>query len=301
MTSKLRKINALQRQFDIVIILNNNPQVADRLYTLEGKLHKSSDNENARSRNSKYKSPQIKLSQSEWVREQFTGLNEDNKFIIQNNKNEYIDKTIFTQLLDYNKKTQFCGLLNHFIEGEMYFCDFVIILNDTLFDNHSDYKTYHPLCMAIVKLVPNKETGINNLYIDGICANEETYNCGSYLMNLLKYISAKAFNCSEIRVDSIQEAKKFYNTKKFIRRPNETDEEGYLVRDYNLYYKITENEEYIPPPTIQGTPQLISVKNLRRRTKKSNKKQLLGTKSLSLSFSSKKNKDKDRTRKAKSI
>lgn len=307
MSNNLRKINALERQFDIVIILNNNPKIVNKLYTLKGKLHESS--QNVRPSSSPYKSPQITLSNSQLIKKQLTELNKDNKFIIKNNKNKYTEKDIFRELLDYNTKTEFCGLLNHFLAGEMYYCDFVIILNDTLFDDYHDSKRYNPLCMAIVKLVPNKVTKRNNLYIDGICSNLETYNCGSYLINLLKYISAKAFDCSEIRVDSIPDAKKFYKKQKFITRPNMTDEEGYSVLDYNLYYEIVGNEKYIPPPNIEGIPQVMTsaILNILNKTypeksshsfKKSNKKKELTRDELTRKSFIKNNKT---IKKAKSI
>jgi hypothetical protein len=273
---KTRKINALQRQFDILIVVNSNSNDLEKpTYTLSGHIHDRNEPPKIETRRRRQK---LKITpKSKSIETKIDNINQDNKFIVLNRT------PFFQKIIKYNDKTGFCDLSPHYIAGELYDCDFVIMLNDSLIDNNNDEKPFAPLCMAFAKLIHNKANDTDILYISCLCSNPQTYNCGSYLIKLLKYISTEGFHCSEIRVDSVKEASRFYQKQGFIQKKHKSREElekEYEVQevvDYNLFYPLKDDEKYTPPPSIKGIPKYIRVSSsssssTRKRSHKSKRR-----------------------------
>lgn len=275
---KTRKINALERQFDILIVLNtsSNDDLEQPTYTLSGHTHHR--NEPPIIENRRHRRQKVKITpKSKSIETKINNINEDNKFIVLNST------PFFQKIIKYNDKTGFCDLSPQYIAGELYDSDFVIILNDSLIDNNDDEKPFAPLCMAFAKIIHNKANDTDILYITCLCSNPQTYNCGSYLIQLLKYISTEGFDCSEIRVDSVKEASSFYKKQGFIEKKHksleerEKEHEVQEVIDYNLFYPLKYNEKYTRPPSIKGIPKYIGVSSsssssTRKRSHKSKSK-----------------------------
>ena len=124
--------------------------------------------------------------------------------------------------------------------------DFIIFINDGKF-NENEYK---PLCIAYIKLYDVNKCRF--LHISILCSDLNYGECGSTLMNAIKYLSS-LLECSEIIIESVRDDNtiKFYKSQKFI------DIESPLPY-YNFKYIVSnEDKKKIALPEIEGSTKNV--------------------------------------------
>jgi len=235
------KPSAIKRELDIVIVLNNDT---------DDKIEEDEEEERIKK----------KARIEEKILKETLHAKCDRRIIIKDRKNQTDDNDIYKQILDYMKQKHFCYMKQeHFFapkrkyidyeDGDysccIYYSDFIIFINDGLIDR--DNISYKPMCIAFIKIYEDPDNKYKFSYISLICSDRKMGQCGSFLMNIIKYVST-LLNCNEIRVDSVPEEDvyKFYNRNGFIEKNVEKVE-------YNHYYPIQpEDAVFKPADTIQG-------------------------------------------------
>lgn len=235
------KQSAIQREFNIMIIINNEE------FTEQGK----------RSRKSKKKEIEMvdfaSLRQPTYTLEgkivptRGGGVEDikhnldknDGNFSIKYRMNE-TETDIFTKIAEYLYTSGFCKLGSRYINTSLDESDFVIFINDGMSDS-----VYRPLCIAFIKIY--KKGDNNFLYISTICSDKKFGQCGKFLMNTIKYV-ATLLNCNEIRLESVSDKK----TKKFYKENGFVDINNSPVDYDHFYYTLQEDSVYKPPSAIPG-------------------------------------------------
>jgi hypothetical protein len=300
----MNKPSAIERELEIVIILNND---TDSNY--EEDEEQESIKEKAR-------------REEQELKEAFKDA--DNRIIIKDRINQTRDNDIYKQILDYMKQKQFCYMKQenfcvtkrkyiNYEDGDysccIYYSNFIIFINDGFIDRNSEMTSYKPMCIAFIKIYEDPDNKYKFSYISLICSNQKMGQCGSFLMNIIKYVS-KLLKCDEIRVNSIPEE----DVYEFYKRNGFNEKKEVKKVEYNYYYPINpEDAVFNPPHPIKGE---ISIKlsedqeegevhggkskkrkskNKKRKNKSKNKK---CKKNKSKKSKSKKNKSKKRKNKS---
>jgi len=170
----------------------------------------------------------------------------DKRILIKDRINQTDD--IYKKILDYMLENQFCEfedtyMRNSYKQESIYYSDFIIFINDGFVID-----TYNPMCIAFIKIYEQPDNNNKFLYILLFCSNRKMGQCGSFLMNIIKYV-ATLLNCNEIRLDSVAEkyVYNFYKKNGFINKNADPN----VV--YNHYYPIQSNDAvFKPAETIQG-------------------------------------------------
>jgi hypothetical protein len=226
---KTRKQSAIQRELDIVIVLNTTPirdkeemdNLDGNIYTIEGQY--------------------VTGGGIEKIRE---GLEKDKKNAFLVKERDNIDNSdAFEQILDYMMKTKMCVLgkeFDRYIEDSIYYSDFVIFINNGFISDG-----YKPMCIAFINIY--KQRNNKFLFISLICSDPTMGQCGSFLMDTIKYVST-LLNCNEIRLDSVSERNtyEFYAKNGFIN----INDKPLLV--YTHYYPIIPDDAEFKRPQIEG-------------------------------------------------
>jgi len=216
----MSKPSAIKRELDIVIVLNN-------------------DNDNDK-----------KDEIEEELRETLV-TKCDRRIVIKDRKNQTDD--IYKEILDYMIETQFCEFKDSYMrkrykQESIYYSDFIIFINDGFVND-----TYKPMCIAFIKIYEQPHNNNKFLYILLFCSNRKMGQCGSFLMNIIKYV-ATLLNCNEIRLDSVSEKPvyNFYNSNGFINKNAKPKV------DYSHYYPIQPVDAvFKPAETIRGEVSII--------------------------------------------
>jgi len=169
----------------------------------------------------------------------------DHQFSIKYRKNE-TDSDIFEEILNYNDETNFCNLGLRYLNKSILESDFIIFINNGMND-----LVYRPMCIAFIKIYKNNYNNNNFLYISTFCSDKRFGQCGTFLMDTIKYV-ATILNCNEIRLESISKQ----NTIEFYKKNGFNDIYNTPV-EYNHYYLITpEDAVFKPLSAIQGKASL---------------------------------------------
>ena len=174
------------------------------------------------------------------------------KFIIKDRKTKS-SEDIFDIVSNYASETEFCQLGSSYVRSSVNTCDFIVFIND----KHSvtEKQQYVPLCIATINIYKNEVTQKNILFIDIFCSDAKYGQCGTYLMNTIKYI-ASLLNCSEIRLVSVYNR----NTLEFYKRNGFYDIYSSPER-YNHYYIMTPDDSmYKRLNSIEGTAILGDIR-----------------------------------------
>jgi len=244
----MSKPSAIQREFNVIIVLNNEkedtiqkkPEQVQQIreiemvnlkheptYTLEGQIVTGGGVEDIKS----------KLKKGE------------HNFFIKDRINE-TDNDIFETIFEYIKKTLFCRVSLGYLYGAIDESDFVIFISNGISDS-----VYEPMCIAFIQIY-KKKNDKNFLYISTFCANEKFGQCGTFLMDTIKYI-ATLLNCDEIRLESLD----YKNTRDFYNR-NKFERISFYPVEYNHFYKIEPNDAiFKPPPVIEGNASISGDSN----------------------------------------
>ncbi len=249
-----RKQSAVQREFNIVIVLNNEEVESEKSKKKSKKIPKKKEIEmtvfNKLERESHRESESEPIytlegkivSKGGGVEDIKRNLDKnDGNFSIKYRMNETeTDTDIFTKIAKYLYTSGFCKLGSRYIYTSLDESDFVIFINDGMSNS-----VYTPLCIAFIKIY--KKGDNNFLYISTICADKKFGQCGKFLMNTIKYV-ATLLNCNEIRLESVsnKKAKQFYKENGFV------DINDSPVDYDHFYYTLQEDSVYKPPSAIPG-------------------------------------------------
>lgn len=206
------KPSAIQGELDFVVIVNN----IDNVKIIKNKVH------------------------SDIIKEK---IMESNFIILNRIKN---DKDLYKEIDDMIYKGTWCELNPVYMSIQLYKSDFIIFINDGKF-NENEYK---PLCIAYIKLYDVNKCRF--LHISILCSDRNYGECGSTLMNAIKYLSS-LLECSEIIIESVRDDNtiKFYKSQKFI------DIESPLPY-YNFKYIVSnEDKKKIALPEIEGSTKNV--------------------------------------------
>jgi len=165
-------------------------------------------------------------------------------FLIKDRINK-TDDDIFQTIFEYNEKTSFCELSPDHIYRSIYNSDFVIFINNGISDS-----VYEPMCIAFIEIY-KKDSETNFLYISTFCSNKNFGQCGTFLMNTIKYI-ATLLNCNEIRIESANEE----NTLDFYERNRFTNISSDPVGYTHYYITRPKDSVFKPLPDIQGNASI---------------------------------------------
>ena len=224
--SDFYKPSAIQRELDFVVIVNN----IDNVSIIENKVH------------------------SNIIKEKIMESN----FVILNRIKD--DKDLYIEIdgMMSTMKGTWCELNPSYMSNQLYKSDFIIFINNGKF-NGNEYK---PLCIAYIKLYDVNKNRF--LYISILCSDRNYGECGSKLMNAIKYLSS-LLECSEIILDSVYDHNtiKFYKSQKFI------DIES-LLPYHNFKYIVSNEDKRYQHPIIEGN--IASLKSSSRKSKKKSKK-----------------------------
>ena len=89
------------------------------------------------------------------------------------------------------------------------------------------------MCIAFIEIYENNNNNNNNnndknfLYISTFCSDKNFGQCGTFLMNTIKYV-ATLLNCHKIRYESVNDK----NTKKFYKENGFTPFLIYTLEDF---------------------------------------------------------------------
>lgn len=226
------KPSAIQRELDFVVIVNN----IDNAKIIKNKVHSSIIQEK---------------------------INKSN-FIILNRIKD--DKDLYKEIDDIISTVTgtWCELNPFYMSIQLYESDFIIFINDGKF-NENEYK---PLCIAYIKLYDVNKYRF--LYISTLCSDRNYGECGSKLMNAIKYLSS-LLECGEIILDSVDD----YNTIEFYKSQKFIDIES-LLPHYNFKYIVSNEDKRYQPSIIEGnatvfkSSPVLGGKSKRRKFKKKN-------------------------------
>ena len=229
--SDYHKPSAIQSELDFVVIVNN----IDNAKIIKNKVHSSIIQE--------------KINKS--------------SFIILNRIKD--DKDLYKEIDDMisTVKGTWCELNPFYMSRQLYKSDFIIFINDGKF-NENEYK---PLCIAYIKLYDVNK--FRFLYISILCSNRNYGECGSKLMNAIKYLSS-LLECSEIILYSVDD----YNTIKFYKSQKFVDIKS--LPYYNFKYIVSNEDKRYQHPIIEGnttvleSSHVLGGKSKRRKFKKKN-------------------------------
>lgn len=247
------KIRELERQQEI------ENKRKEGIYLLEGKVEHTPEFDftqlipkikDTNELKSKEKTEQENIEKYKDIIESSQNANE--KFIIEYRKTKH-KQDIFQKILKYfNDNLDFCQLNPIYVRDSLFDSDFIMFINDINTNTSNEVKQYFPLCMAFMKVFNNNVTHKNYIYISTFCSDLRFGQCGTYLMNTIKYV-ASLLNCSEIRLDSVRSSNtlKFYKSHGF----NDINESSTA---YSHYYILTpEDSNYKRVPAITGTARII--------------------------------------------
>ena len=160
------KPSAIQRELDFVVIVNN----IDNVHIIKNKVH------------------------SEIIKDKIMESN----FVILNRIKD--DKDLYKEIdgMISTMKGTWCELNSFYMSKQLYKSDFIIFINDGKFNENE----YQPLCIAYIKLYDVNK--YKCLYISILCSDRNYGQCGSKLMNAIKYLSS-LLECSEIILDSVDD------------------------------------------------------------------------------------------------
>ena len=242
--SDYHKPSAIQSELDFVVIVNN----IDNAKIIKNKVHSSIIQEK---------------------------INKSNFIILNRIKN---DKDLYKEIDDMISgfTGTWCELNPFYMSRQLYESDFIIFINDGKF-NENEYK---PLCIAYIKLYDVNK--FRFLYISILCSDRNYGECGSKLMNAIKYLSS-LLECSEIILYSVYD----YNTIKFYKRQKFIDIESLLpyynfkyieslLPYYNFKYIVSNEDKIYQHPIIEGNTTVLESspvlggKSKRRKFKKKN-------------------------------
>jgi hypothetical protein len=221
------KPSAIQRELDFVVIVNN----IDNVSIIENKVH------------------------SNIIKEKIMESN----FVILNRIKD--DKDLYNEIdgMISTMKGTWCELNPSYMSNQLYKSDFIIFINDGKFNENE----YQPLCIAYIKLYDVNKYKF--LYTSILCSDRNYGQCGSKLMNAIKYLSS-LLECSEIILDSVDDDNtiEFYKSQKFI------DIESLLPYHNFKYIVSNKDKKKIVLPEIEGS--IASLKSSSRKSKKKSKK-----------------------------
>jgi len=247
------KQSAIKREFDIVIVLNNQVVESEKSKEKSKKIPKKKEIEMTVFNNLERESESdptytlegnIVPTRGGGVEDIKRNLEKnDGNFSIKYRMNE-TETDIFEKIEKYLYTSKFCKLGSGYINTSLDESHFVIFINDGMRNT-----VCRPLCIAFIKIYKNGDN--NFLYISTICSDGKFGQCGKFLMDTIKYV-ATLLNCNEIRLDSVdsRNTKKFYKENGFVDINNSPEE-------YNhFYYTVQEDSVYKPPSAIPGKVSL---------------------------------------------
>jgi hypothetical protein len=237
MSKRNKKQSAIERELNVVIVLNNLKTESEVESESETETDDLSEPFNKAYRVEKQLVPKSKKSSITDIRANLA-KDTQNAFIVKDRQINISDSDLFNILLD--RTNTFCKLPTSYLKKSINESDFVIFIN-----NGSISSGYNPMCIAFIELFKNQDN--NFLYIYTICSDPAFGQCGTFLMNTIKYLST-LFNCTEIRLSSvgIRNTLDFYKRNGFINHFNSPV-------DYSHYYHIMPDDaEYKRPNQIEG-------------------------------------------------
>jgi hypothetical protein len=270
----MNKPSAIERELNVIIVLNNKK---DSIQNQVEQIRQDEEMETREPTNTNTYTLEGQIVTGRDVKDiKYKLEKEKDKFLIKDRINE-TDTDIFETILNYNKETLFCKLSRGYIYDTIYDSDFVIFINNGI--NDSDYK---PMCIAFIEIYENNNNNDKNfLYISTFCSDTNFGQCGTFLMNTIKYV-ATLLNCDEIRLESVNDK----NTKKFYKE-NGFKRISFDPVEYNHYYNIIPKDADFKPldvikgnvsipwymnPVIMKTPVKGGKYTKRKRTKRSRSK-----------------------------
>jgi hypothetical protein len=233
----MSKSSGIERKHDIVILLNND---TDDIIEEDEKEERIKE----------------KARREEQKLKETLHAKCDPRIIIKDRKNQTDD--IYPTIVHYMKQNKFCVSEYRYIDYEdgdyntsIYYSDFIIFINDGWIDRDKEIKSdsYKPMCIAFIKIYEYPVSEYKFLYINIICKDPTIGECGSFLMDTIKYVST-LLNCNEIRLDSVESdyVYEFYEKNGFIK--------DYPKVEYNHYYPIEPKDAEFEPATIVGEARI---------------------------------------------
>ena len=208
------KPSAIQRELDFVVIVNN----IDNVHIIKNKVH------------------------SEIIKDKIMESN----FVILNRIKD--DKDLYKEIdgMISTMKGTWCELNPFYMSKQLYKSDFIIFINDGKL-NENEYK---PLCIAYIKLYDVNKNRF--LYISILCSDRNYGECGSKLMNAIKYLSS-LLECSEIILYSVDDD----NTIEFYKSQNFINIESLLPYHNFKYIVSNKDKKKIALPEIEGSTKNV--------------------------------------------
>lgn len=203
------KPSAIQRELDFVVIVNN----IDNVHIIKNKVHSD-------------------IIKDKIMKSNFVILNR-----IKDDKDLYIE---IDGMMSTMKGT-WCELSPSYMSKQLYKSDFIIFINNGKF-NGNEYK---PLCIAYIKLYDVNKNRF--LYISILCSDRNYGECGSKLMNAIKYLSS-LLECCEIILESVND----YNTIEYYKSQKFIDIESLLPYHNFKYIVSNKDKKKIALPEIEG-------------------------------------------------